>query len=84
MARKGYVNPWPMRRWTAFQDSVTRKLSSMLSIMAANLFIGTAKLSVEPGTKGLAETSNIPRTALGCDASISMKGYFTMEPQPAP
>jgi len=60
-----------------------RKLSSMLLIMAENLFIGMAKLSVEPGTKGLAETSNIPRTALGWDAPISRKGNFTMEPQPA-
>jgi hypothetical protein len=47
------------------------------------LFIGTAKLSVAPGTKGLAETSNIPRTALGRGASFSRKGYCTMEPQPA-
>ena len=50
-----------MRRWTAFQDSVMRRLSSMLLIMAANLVIGMAKLSVEPGTKVLEETSNIPR-----------------------
>jgi antitoxin HicB len=49
------------------------KLSSMLSIMAANLSIGMAKLSVEPGTKSLAETSNIPRTALGWDASFSRR-----------
>jgi hypothetical protein len=30
----------------------------MLSIMAANFFIGTAKLSIEPGTKGLADTAS--------------------------
>ena len=60
-----------------------RKLSSMLLIIAANLLIGIAKLNVEPGTKGLAETSNIPRTALGWYASFSRKGYFTTEPQPA-
>jgi len=44
-----------MRRWTAFQDFVMRKLSSMLAIMAENLFIGMAKLSVDPGTNGLEE-----------------------------
>jgi len=72
-----------MRFRTAFQDFVMRKLSSMLPTMEVNLFIGRAKLNVEPGTKGRAETSNMPRTALGREDSLSMKGYLTMEPQPA-
>ena len=42
-----------MRRWTASQDFRHEgKLSSTFLIIAANLFIGMAKLSVEPGTEG--------------------------------
>jgi hypothetical protein len=37
---------YPMRRRTAAHDFVIRKLSSMLSIMAANFFIGTANLTL--------------------------------------
>src|SRR5574341_346175 len=80
---RSYRRTYPRRFRTAFQDFVMRKLSSISAIMAANLFIGIAKLSVEPGTYGLAETSNIPSTALGRVAAFSRYGYCTIEPQPA-
>lgn len=54
-----------MRRCTFLQDSVIRKLSSILPTMRSNSGIGTAKLRMSAGTQGLAETSNIPRTASG-------------------
>jgi hypothetical protein len=60
-----------IRFLTLLQDWVMRKLSLIFSIMRMNLFIGAAKVSVLPGTNGLAETSNIPKTPLGRPASFS-------------
>src|SRR5208283_4969749 len=46
--------------------------------------MGTENESVFSGTKGRAETSNNPITALGRAASFSRKGYCTMEEHPEP
>lgn len=67
-----------------FQVSVMRKLSSIFSIIVANLFIGTEKLRTSLGTYGRAKGSNIPMTALGFGESFSRYGYVTMEEQPDP
>ena len=52
-------------------DPVIKKLSSILSIIRVNLFMGTENVRNWLGTKGLAETSNIPRTLRGWSTFLS-------------
>jgi hypothetical protein len=57
--------------FTLLQEEVIRKLSGIFLIILTNLFMGTEKVRTFSGTHGRADTSNIPRTALGCSESFS-------------
>ena len=48
----------------------------MFSTIRTNFFKGAAKVRVSGCTQGRADTSSIPRTALGLSASFSSQGYY--------
>ena len=57
--------------FTLLQESVIRKLSFMFPTMRMNLLIGIEKVRTFSGTHGRADTSNIPKTHLGCSDLFS-------------